>query len=202
MAWIGEDWRRPLAGLVHSKVIGVVSPQRAAGLVAAKKEAEAFLARQPKGARTVGVYVGNAPWADDLVQVLGKQAKGYTVRHVPDRWFENPYALVPRMFDMIVLCNPEAVPVGAKQALPRYVSAGGRLVVLGALPFRRALWQYKGEWLEFDAFRERLVPELKPTHCVALRRRCPHMEPRHQRPGACFPWPTSRRGCCISISPT
>jgi hypothetical protein len=161
--WIGEDWQNPLAGLVHASAVGVVSPQRAKAYETAKKEAMAMLASQPKGTGTIGIFSGSAPWAGDVAKTVRSAAKGYTVREIPPRWLDNPYALRPELFDLIILCNPEAVPVGAKQSLPRYVDQGGRLVVLGALPFQRALWEYGGEWLEFDAFREKLVPQLNPT---------------------------------------
>ena len=161
--WIGEDWQNPLAGLVHSEVVSVVSPQRAARFESARKEAEELRGRQAGAAPTIGVYLGNAPWGEALLRALGERAKGYSVRQVPEAWLDSPYALRPDALDLLVLCNPEAVPVGAKQALPQYVARGGRLIVLGALPFRRALWECEGEWLEFDAFRERLIPRLKPA---------------------------------------
>ena len=162
--WVGEDWQKPLAGLVHSGVISVVSPQRAARFAAGRQEAETFIASQPKGARVIGVFTGtDAPWGKALLARLRQQAKGYVVQELPAKWLGNPHALRADLFKLLVLCNPQAVPVGVKQALPRYVESGGRLIVLGALPFSRALWQMGDEWLEFDAFRERLVPKLKPT---------------------------------------
>jgi hypothetical protein len=161
--WIGEDWRSPLAGLIHSGVISVVSPQRAVRIEGGRQEAAELLASLPRGTNTIGVFVGDAPWGESLIEAIRQQARGYTVRAMPPRWLDNPYALVPKVFDLIVLCNPKSVPMGAKQALPRYVEKGGRLIVLGDLPFRRALWEYRGEWLEFNAFREKLIPQLKPT---------------------------------------
>lgn len=160
--WIGEDWRNPLAGLVHTGQISVVSPQRAARYEAERREAEQLLADQSTGGRSIGLFVGNAPWGEALSEELQRGIDGCKVRNIPPGWLDNPFALRPEVFDLIVLCNPEAVPAGAKQSLPHYVSEGGRLIVLGAMPFQRALWRHGDEWLEFSTFREKLLPLLKP----------------------------------------
>lgn len=161
--WIGEDWQNPLAGLVESEVVSVVSPQRALRIEAGRQEAQALLASQPSGVRMIGVFVGDAPWNEALIEAIRQQVPGYTVRTIPASWLDNPYAPLADLFDLILLCNPKSVPMGTKQALPRYVNKGGRLVVLGDLPFQQALWEYEGKWLDFAAFREQIVPRLKPA---------------------------------------
>lgn len=166
--WLGDDWRQPLAPIVHTSPIEVMSPLRAGQIAAREKETPALL-RQLQQARTdqglVAIYASPDNGADALsnrlAETLRQSGLGATI--LGTSGIVNPGVITTGQIDALVLCDGRSMPAESHAVVTDYVASGGNLAVLGGPAFEHALYESNGTWVTADAFREVVARSLTTT---------------------------------------
>lgn len=169
--WFGEDWRQPFSAFARSPVLPVLSAARgqeldamAAGAAATRKR----LGAQRTAAGLIGVYrAPDTPWAGPFASALTQRLTqaGYGVVEIDGGGLSDPFVLVPDLFDALILCDARVTPAAARDAVPRFLQAGGKAFFLGGPAFEVATWQLDGAWLTTEAYRAALASQL-PVHVL------------------------------------
>jgi len=149
--WLGDDWRQPLAPILHTLPIEVMSTARAAQVAARDREAPA-LQQQLEAARTPRGLVALYPTVDDgaaePVSAVAARLReaGLGAAIVDAATVVNPGVLTPQVVDALVLCGC-ADHAGGVVRLHRRLRRGGGQPDRPRWPaFPTPLYDLDGQW--------------------------------------------------------
>jgi hypothetical protein len=169
VGWFGDDWREPFSAFARPPLIEVLSSARGKELDAMHAAAAALRARFA-AARTalglIGLYrAPGTDWTTGLEQDLSRRLTqaGYGVAPVDGSVLSDPFVLTPDLFDVVILCDPRETPAVAREAVARFVQAGGKAFFLGGRAFESPTWFLDGKWLPAEEYRAALAEALKVT---------------------------------------
>ena len=166
--WLGEDWRQPLAPIVHTPEIRVITVQAHEFELQQEREAPSILnalayRRSPAG--NVAVLKDSLPGMDPAVAdayVAALRKAGLEATPLDGAQLANPHVLNPSNFDIVLLPSAQAFPAPATEPLLSLLEGGGDLIALGAPAFSRIATQIGGKWLDRDSLAE-LLAATRPT---------------------------------------
>ncbi|MBM3475774.1 MAG: hypothetical protein FJX75_21110, partial [Armatimonadetes bacterium] len=161
--WLGEDWRQPLAPIVHTGPIRVVTQAMADLWERQKADGPRVLeqlgwSRSDRG--NVAVLCDDMPGQDRAVAERYAAALaegGASVTRLTGEHLANPFVLSAEQFDVLVLPRAQCFPAVAVEALNGFVRQGGDLVAVGAPAFSRLLARIGGEWMDKQQYLDRLA---------------------------------------------
>ncbi|MBN1343501.1 MAG: hypothetical protein JXQ73_12510 [Phycisphaerae bacterium] len=164
-AWLGTDWRTPLAPVVQSKPITIVAQDKVAHREQAEGQAPKLLSklaykRSDKG--NVALLSGDWPGQDQGVIAALESAMrshGFEVTRIDAQAFLNPYTITPERFDVLIATGVGHLPVASSETLGRYVRGGGNFVALGTPMFTDPVFRLGGRWIPASG----LSAELRKT---------------------------------------
>ncbi|MBM3498065.1 MAG: hypothetical protein FJX74_05280 [Armatimonadetes bacterium] len=161
--WLGEDWRQPLAPIVHTGPIRVVTQAVADQWDSLEAQAPQVLEQagwRRSEAGNVAVLCDEMPGLDRAVAERYAAAlaeAGMAVTRLTGEQLANPYVLGSERFDVLVLPHAQSFPAVAVEALNAYLRQGGDLAAVGAPAFSRLLTKIDGEWLDKEQYLDRLA---------------------------------------------
>jgi hypothetical protein len=160
--WFGEDWRQPLAPILHSRPVTVLTRNQADILERAAREAVGIRRRlglregRPVTAVLSGGWAGrDAAMARNYQRAL--QAAGVPAVLIGPDEIANPSVLNARYVKMLVIPQAPLFPGPALPPLERYLRRGGHLIALGAPAFDRQVQKIGAEWMEVSRLNQKML---------------------------------------------
>lgn len=163
-AFLGDDWRQPLAPIASTAVAQVISEaqQRRLEEMAGRVEEQlAALHYEPSAAGNVAVFVAEP--ADDAARALTSAlaARGLSVTDLTVEAMSNPFLVTRDRFDLLVLLNPRRFPGPSLATVSAFAESGGHLMVLGGPAFETLLWPVEEQWVAAEAVQRQIAESLK-----------------------------------------
>lgn len=169
--WLGEDWRQPLAPILHTEPIRVVTQAMADAQEKLRADAPRILEklgwqRSPGGniALLRDELAGSDPAVVDRYRAA-LEAQGAKVTSLTAEQLANPYLLAADRFDALLLVNARVVPASALDPAMDFLRSGGDLIAVGAPTFDRFVVQVGDQWLDRDQYLA-LLAQTKPTKLI------------------------------------
>ncbi|HQK92125.1 MAG TPA: beta-galactosidase [Armatimonadota bacterium] len=163
-AFLGDDWRQPLAPIVSTPVIQVISAaqqEKLEQLAARVDDQLRALGYKPSERGNIAVFAADP--ADDvspaLVEALA--ARGLSVTTLTVEAMSNPFLVTRDRFDLLVLVNPRRFPGPCLETVSAFAHSRGHLMVLGGPAFETLLWPVEGKWVPEEAVQRQLVESLQ-----------------------------------------
>jgi len=169
--WLGEDWRQPLAPIIASAPIPILSQEMMALRRQQQAAAPALLQRlghRRQPGKNVAILSDDLPGLDRSVAetyARGLTDAGLAVTTLHAEALANAYVLNVANFDLLLLTHAPAFPAPALDALGQYLRAGGNLIALGAPAFSKLPFKLEGAWAD-AADLPTLLGRVQPTHLL------------------------------------
>lgn len=152
--WYGTDWRAPLAPIIHTERIRIMSAEDAAKLAVQKERAQAWLAQHPQ---ISAAKKATAILLDDLAGLDPERANrviaalaGRGIEALPLTAEEicNRHILNADNFQTLVLSSSRVHPNDGADALGMFLRQGGNLVALETPAFTDPVGMVGGKWMD------------------------------------------------------
>ncbi len=169
--WLGEDWQNPLAPMVQTQALPVMTAAQAETMKQHADDAPQVLQSlgwEESEAGNVAVLRDDLPGLDAAVvdrYIAALTATGISVTPLAGDHLANPYVLDPERFDMLVLTHPQTFPAEALESIGAYTDGGGDLIAIGAPAFSRQVAKVDGEWMYREEYLARLAG-VEPTTMI------------------------------------
>ncbi|MGQ9730247.1 MAG: hypothetical protein ACUVX8_03155 [Candidatus Zipacnadales bacterium] len=167
--WLGEDWRQPLAPIVHTSSLRVLSREEAEEdqrQRSAARDTLRMIGYERSEAGNIAVLQDEFPDIDRTIPsryLEALKAAGLSACALNGEQIGNPYLLAN--FDALILTDARVFPAQALSAIPRFLKNGGRLVAIGGPAFTTLVAKINGQWMTRDQYIERLA-QTEPTRLI------------------------------------